>query len=102
MKKIICCILAGILLSFAGGMNLILAQPKDERPQQGSQSQATPEKCKPPHDKGPECKTQKKGKQQPPPPHKQDKPKEKPPKDKQPPPDTNNDVKPPQGQPPQN
>ena len=82
MKKIICCILAGILLSFAGGMNLILAQPKDERPQQGSQSQATPEKCKPPHDKGPECKPPKKGKQQPP--------------------DTNNDIKPPPGQPPQN
>ncbi len=102
MKKIICCILAGIMFSFSGGMNLVLAQPKDDQNYQGSQSQEPPEKCKPAHDKGPECKPPKNGKQQPPPPKQQDKPKEKPPKDKQPPPDINNEVKPPQNQPPQN
>ncbi len=100
MKKTICCILAGIMLSFTGSMNLILAQPKDDLPPRDSQSQEPPEKCKPSHDKGPECKPPKKGKQQPPPPQ-QHKPDERQPKDKQPPPDTNNGANPPQNQPPQ-
>lgn len=100
MKKMICSILAAVLLISTANMSLILAQPKEDQQPRGSQSQDPPEKCKPPHNQGPECKPPPQNGKQPPPPPQQDKP-NKPPKDK-PPQDANNSVIPPQNQPPQN